>query len=182
MNRTALITLLSILVLLLCAGAVTYYFYSTPNDASDSDAVHTLSSTETQSFFDLDGNEITFQQHEGTIRVVNSWASWSPFSVDELKLLDKIAGEYKDQSVTVIAINRKEPNERAKSFLGTIQEFNNIIFALDPNDTFFAAVGGFSMPETLFYDARGTIVFHKRGVLTEEELRTNIEKMLEKKQ
>ena len=28
------------------------------------------------------------------------------------------------------------------------------------------------MPETIFYDTKGDVVFHKRGVLSEEELRS----------
>lgn len=171
MNKANTIALLVIIIVLVIAGSVTYFFYSTPNDALDSEAKKTLSAESGLSFTDLDGNTITFDQFEGKVRVVNSWASWTPFSVQELKDLHTIAAEFKDQGVAVIAINRKESKEQAVQFLGSIQTFENITFALDPEDAYYASIGGFSMPETMIYDAKGNLVTHKRGSMTQEEMR-----------
>jgi cytochrome c biogenesis protein CcmG, thiol:disulfide interchange protein DsbE len=179
MDKANIIALLVIILVLVTAGSVTYYFYSTPNDAIDSEAKKTLSTESGLSFTDLDGNTITFDQFEGKVRVVNSWASWTPFSVQELKDLHTVAAEFKDQNVAVIAINRKESKELAVQFLSTIQSFENITFALDPDDAYYASIGGFSMPETVIYDAEGNLVTHKRGSMTQEEMRTLIREALQ---
>jgi thiol-disulfide isomerase/thioredoxin len=111
--------------------------------------------------------------------VVNSWASWSPFSVQELKDLETIASENKDNNIVFIAINRKEPKENAKLFLQSIQAFSHIQFVIDVGDTYYTSVGGFSMPETVIYDTKGAIVEHKRGNMSIDEIRTLVTTVLE---
>lgn len=49
---------------------------------------------------------------------------------------------------------------------------------LDPNDSFYSAIGGFSMPETIFVDAQGNIVEHKRGFLRILEMQEKINNLL----
>jgi thiol-disulfide isomerase/thioredoxin len=179
MNKANILTLAAVALVLTVAGFVTYYFYSTPNDALDSEARKTFSAESGLAFTDLDGNTITFDQFEGKVRVVNTWASWTPFSVQELADLDLIASEFKDQNVAVIAINRKESKEQAARFLKSVQGHENVVFALDPEDAYYASVGGFSMPETVIYDAKGNIFMHKRGPVTHEELRMLVTEALE---
>jgi thiol-disulfide isomerase/thioredoxin len=121
-------------------------------------------------YTDLQGNPITFEAYEGKVRVVNSWASWTPFSVAELTDLESLAQEFKSKDVVILAINRKEPKEIANQFLKTIQEFKEIVFIIDITDAYYASTRGFAMPETVIYDATGKIVFHKRGQMTKEEM------------
>lgn len=178
MNKTNIITLV-VIVVLLCLGAfVTYLFHSIPNDKANSEASQALSTTEVQSFTSLAGEPLDLSSHEGKIRVVNSWASWCPFCVQELRDFETLATEYKDKEVVVIAINRKEPKEQAQAFLNTVGSFENIVFAIDVADSFYAAVEGFAMPETIFYDAEGNVVLHKRGFMSIEEMRSHTETSL----
>ncbi len=170
MNKTNVITLLCVLCVLIGAAAVTYYLYVTPNDAANSDARRTLGLSEGQSFTDLQGTDISLEEHEGKVRVVNSWASWTPFSAQELKDLETLAAAHANEGVVVIAINRDEPKEQAQQFLSTLGTFEHIQFILDGSDTFYDSVEGYAMPETLFYDARGNIYHHKRGNMTKEEM------------
>jgi thiol-disulfide isomerase/thioredoxin len=169
MNRSTIVTLCTVLALLCMAGAVTYYFYSTPNDASNSDAKRTLALGE-ETFTDLHGESVSFESYEGKIRVVNVWASWSPFSAQELPLLEAAAKKYSEKDVVFIAINRNESKELATRYLETLGTFESITIVIDPVDGFFATVGGFAMPETIIFDTNGNIATHKRGNLTEQEL------------
>lgn len=182
MNKTAIVTLAlmgAVLVLALCA---TFYFANKPSDAVDSKARKTLSTESGFVFTDLNGEEITFDQYEGKVRVVNMWASWTPFSATELPVLHTLAGEFKERDVVVIAVNRKESKELAVGFLNSLQVFEHIVFALDPQDALYASVEGYAMPETIIYDADGNVSHHNRGPMTELQLRTHIEKALEASQ
>ena len=175
MNKGSVFTLVGIIVILLVVG---FFTISTrqANVKDSSEAARALATTEATKYTDLSGNPVTFDEYDGMVRVVNSWASWCPFCVTELKDFETLAGEFKDQNVVVIAINRKEPEALANSFLATLGTFNHVVFIQDLNDTFYKSIGGFSMPETVFYDQDGNISTHKRGFMNLEEMRTLTEK------
>ena len=48
---------------------------------------------------------------------------------------------------------------------------NDLVWLLDPSDNFYRSIGGIGMPETIFVDDQANILFHKRGVMTLEEMR-----------
>jgi len=174
MNKSSFVTL-AVIIIILLAGAASVFFVKEKNRLAEtgSEATRTLTTTEDTPYTDLDGNPFSFDAYTNTVRVVNAWASWCPFCTQELADFETLATEFKDQGVTVIAVNRKEPKERAKYFLSTLGEFNNIHFAIDLTDAYYASIGGFSMPETVFYDTAGNIVVHKRGFMSLEEMRTH---------
>lgn len=181
MNRTNIFALIIILLILIGAGAATFVFLKIPRDASNSEAKKVLASSETQVFTDLSGKSIDLSAYKGKVRIVNSWASWSPFSVQELKDLNEIASEYRSQNVVVIAINRKETKEEAQRFLNYVGALDNLVFAIDVNDTYYSSVGGYAMPETIFYDTKGNIVEHARGPLSKDQMKTDLDKALAEK-
>ena len=150
--------------------------YITPNDTANSDAQATLAVTEEKIFTDLEGNPVTFTEYEGKVRIVTSWASWNPFSAQELETFEAVAQTYIDKEIVIIAINRKEPKEQAQRFLKTLPQFPHIIFAIDQSDAFYSSVGGYAMPETIFYDNSGNIIEHVRGTLTQEQIRIYIDR------
>jgi thiol-disulfide isomerase/thioredoxin len=178
MNRSHILTLVIILLILCVGGFLTYYIYSTPRDSGNSAAKKTLTLGEGKSFTDLEGNPLTLDGYEGTLRVVNSWASWTPFSASELVLLEELAKEYEGR-VVVIAINRGEDREYAKQFVSSLGvPFEKVHFVYDPEDDFYASVEGYAMPETLIYDTEGDITAHHRGNMNKDELKNLVEEAL----
>lgn len=164
-------------VLLLC-GVVTYAlvgqrspFSGLHNDLKNIDPPINLPYT------DLEGNAVTLNTYKGKPLIINSWASWMPFSRDELTLLSELKNQQGD-TLQIIAINRMEDREVIKSYINTFGIEQNIVFLVDQSDNFYKAIGGFAMPETIFYKKDGTITVHKRGVLTKEELEQNAEFIL----
>ena len=119
---------------------------------------------------DYDGNEVALADFAGKNIIVNSWAVWCPFCVKELKDFAELERELGD-SITIIAIDRAESLEKQKSYTDDLGVTDDMIFLLDPNDSFYRSIGGFSMPETLFVDGEGNILLHKRGPMTLEEMR-----------
>lgn len=118
--------------------------------------------------------EVTLQDSAGSVRIITAFASWSAYSAEELRMLDRLAREYPD--IEVIAINRKEPKPVARDFLTQVlPEEHTLTLLDDPEDTWFGDIGGYHMPETLFVDGEGNIRHHQRGPMSEEVARERIE-------
>lgn len=125
-----------------------------------------------------EGNDVRLADFSGEPLVINSWAVWCPFCVKELADFTTVQKEFGDR-VTIVAMDRAEPRETAKEFTDGLGISNDLVFLLDPNDSFYRAIGGFSMPETIFVKADGTVHFHKRGPMTVEEIRQWTQELLQ---
>jgi len=124
-----------------------------------------------------EGEIVSTADFTGKIMVINSWAVWCPFCKDELVDFSRLQDEYKDD-VAVIAIDRAERLEKAKEFTDSVGITDKMIFLMDPKDSFYRDIGGFSMPETIFVDRDGNIIFHKRGPMELIEMEEKIESII----
>jgi len=129
-------------------------------------------------YTDFAGNPANLDQYVGQVLIVNSWASWSPSSAAELKRLAEVAQSYAEQGVVVIAINRAEAKDTAEAYLQSIGVADQVRLIVDNDDRYYTSIGGYTMPETVFYDQNGSIVAHKRGELTGSEVASFIEEAL----
>jgi len=125
------------------------------------------------SFKDYDGNIVSLADYPGKSLVINSWAVWCPFCVKELGEFAEIQKELGD-SIVFIAIGRAEPLSVAKPFTDDLGVTDDLVFLLDPSDSFYKSIGGFSMPETIFVDKDGNTRFHKRGPMDADEIRSRV--------
>jgi len=126
---------------------------------------------------DYDGKTVRLADFTGKPMVINSWAAWCPFCRKELPDFVTAQKEFGDQ-VVIIAIDRQESLTVAKGFTDEQGTTNDLIFLLDPKDSFYQSIAGFSMPETIFVDSSGKIVFHKRGPMDINEIRERIQQLL----
>lgn len=126
---------------------------------------------------DYSGNSVSLADYIGKPLVVNSWAIWCPFCVEELKDFAKVQKELGDD-IIFIAINRAESRDRAKNFTDNLGVTDDFVFLLDSRDAFYRKIGGFTMPETVFVDRLGNIRIYKRGVMDIEEIRTKAQQIL----
>ena len=120
---------------------------------------------------------VALSDFSGKIIVVNSWAVWCPFCKKELGDFARLQEEFKND-IVVVAIDRQESLKIAKGFTDSEGITRDLIFLLDPSDSFYRSIGGFSMPETIFVDKEGNIVIHKRGPMEFEEMKEKILSML----
>jgi len=125
-----------------------------------------------------EGEEVSLSQFTGKPKIINSWAMWCPFCVEELPDFTELKKEFGDD-IVVIAIDRKESLKQAKEFTDSLGVTNNLVFLLDPEDSFYKSIGGFSMPETIFVDGDNNIIIHKRGFMTFDEMRDKTKQLLE---
>lgn len=174
MNRIVV----AIAALALIGGAA--YVLRSPRNRSSADAPPGRpASTPAPDFAlrDYQGDTVRLSQFRGTPVIVNSWASWCPFCVDELPDFAAVQDEFGDRAA-VIAVNRAESPDVAQRFSDQVGVTGRFILLLDPGDSFYRSIGGFSMPETIFVDAEGNIRDHKRGPMTSEEIRQRLAAIL----
>lgn len=125
---------------------------------------------------DFDEQTVSLGAYEGKPLVVNAWAVWCPFCKQELPDFAALQQEFPD--ISVIAIDRAESPSAVHSYIDGLGIADKMTYLLDPDDAFYRAIGGFSMPETVFLDTGGAIVFHKRGPMTLEEMRAAVNQYL----
>jgi len=125
---------------------------------------------------DYDGNIVTSGDFAGRPTIVNVWATWCPFCQLELVDFAEVQKIFRDD-LTIISIDRGESVETAKTYSDRLGVTDDFVFLVDPDDKYYRDIGGFSMPETLFVDADGNIVFHKRGPLTKEDIVEKIDEL-----
>ena len=123
---------------------------------------------------DYEGNIVNLADFAGKNIIVNSWAVWCPFCVEELKDFANLEHEFGDD-IVIIAIDRAESLEKQKRYTDDLGVTDDLVFLLDPKDSFYRSIGGFSMPETIFVDGEGNIVFHKRGPMKFEEMKAKVQ-------
>ncbi len=168
---------LGVLVLIVTVLGFVTYDYLTPGlfFSRIQNDLKTIVPLEAASYTDLDGNPVSLEDYKGKPLLINSWATWMPFSQTELPLLARMHEEYGNR-ITIIAMNRMENPIIIRSYLAQygIPTDAFLIF-LDPTDFFYRAIQGYAMPETIMYRDDGTIQNHIRGTLNETELRQSLE-------
>ena len=126
---------------------------------------------------DYDGKTVRLADFTGKPMVINSWAAWCPFCRKELPDFATAQKEFGDK-IVIIAVDRAETRETAKKYSDELGVSDELIFLLDPQDSFYRAIGGFSMPETIFTDGNGNVIIHKRGPMDLQEIREKIQQII----
>jgi thiol-disulfide isomerase/thioredoxin len=175
---------MAVLIAVAAIGVIFFFSDLTPgtsqetkNDTTTNNGVRQFDKAPDFSLKDYSGKEVSLADFRGTVVVVNSWAVWCPFCKEELSDFALLQEEF-GKDVVIIAIDRSETLQKAKGFTDSIGVTDRMIFLLDPADTFYKSIGGFSMPETLFVDAEGNIRLHRRGPLSFEEMKTHVQSLL----
>ena len=168
-----------ILSVLVIGGVLLAVIFGLSKDTGVESSVSDLDRFSQITLTDYNGNTKSLGDWSGKMLVVNSWAVWCPFCVKELSDFAALQKAFPDE-IAVIAIDRAESLEKVQGFTDGLGISEDMIFLMDRKDDFYKAVGGFSMPETVFIDKDGTVVFHKRGPMTFEEMKEQVEKLLNK--
>lgn len=134
----------------------------------------------------LIGSNDTFSvaSNKGKISIINFWYTTCTPCVQELPHFNKLYEEYSEY-VSVIAIHeatgyQNNPNG-VKAFIESQFEGFSIMFGYDdPNNSYYTLLGGLkAWPVTVIVDQDGVISKVTHGNMSEEELRFEIEKLLD---
>lgn len=111
--------------------------------------------------------EVSTSDWQGMPTVVNFWATWCGFCIDEMPDLQS-ASEQLDGRVRFVGIDRQDPRDEALAFL----EETGVTYdqVASPAGQYYTEVGARGMPTTLFVDADGVVQHRHTGPLTEQEV------------
>ncbi len=153
---------------------------STPDESSEGSQDTPVQAPERQvvyapdfTLMDLEGNEVTLATFGGQNIILNFWATWCPFCVDEMPDLQKIHEKYQEDNLIVLAVNVQESKDRVLRFLE--DEDLDLPILLDTNGRTAAAYGANAIPLTVAINQEGEVVTGFRGKLTYEQMELMVE-------
>lgn len=129
---------------------------------------------------DFDGKEVRLSNFYGKKAVIlDFWAAWCPFCVDELPELEKAQQAYKDQLV-MIGIHRTDSGESivtGKKFAD--EQGVTYLLLQGTSEVYRVATKGLqAMPVAVFIDKEGVVRDIKLGPKTEEEIKEKVGKLI----
>lgn len=114
------------------------------------------------------GGSVSGADFRGTPLVLNFWASWCPFCIDEMPGFEQVHREF-GGAVAFLGVDLQDDRALARD----LAERTGVTYPLaeDPDGSLFARVGGLGMPTTLLLSADGRIEEKITGPLSADQLR-----------
>jgi len=166
---TALIIIALVLAALFSSRLFKHVATSTPDSRFNKEFSLTLT--------DYSGKSVPLNDYAHKVLIAYSWASWCPYCAAEIQDLATLKKTYGD-TIQIIAINRGESLQIAKDFSDHIADTSGVTFLLDPNDAFFKSIGGYAMPEMVFIDGGGNIIYHQRGPIQMTDIQARLSEIV----
>ena len=172
-RRKTFIALLVLAASVLVGGFLYYYFWYEPPADED-----TFREEYGLVLKDYEGNDVSLTDYRREILIVYTWASWCPYCGAELEYLSKLKERYGDE-LSIVAVNRAEPLIDAKDFTDKLEGMNRLVLLLDTNDALYKQIDGYAMPETIFINSKGDIIYHQRGPIKPEEVDQKVAELMQ---
>jgi len=128
---------------------------------------------------DIEGKQADLSDFFGKPIVINFWATWCNPCKNELPTFDKLYQEYGSR-VNFLMVNLtdgRDTEEKVKEFISENEYTFPVYF--DTMGDGAMSYGISTIPQTVFIDESGAMVDYKIGIMSEEVLRSYIEKILE---
>lgn len=125
----------------------------------------------------LDGEGVLdTSSFRGTPVVLNFWATWCAFCVEEMPAFESVHRTLGD-TVRFVGVDREDSLDKAR----TLAEKTGVSYELvvDEDGSFFRAIEGRGMPTTVLVASDGSIAYRHAGPLTAPELRRLIAEHLD---
>lgn len=129
--------------------------------------------------YDKDGVAVKLSDFKGMPVVINFWATWCPYCVQEMPDFEEVYKTYGDR-VQFMMINVTDGFEEtlsgAKAFIEEYKYTFPVYF--DTSLTASMAYYAYSLPCTFFIDADGNLDSHRSGMLSKDILLLGIDRIL----
>ena len=124
----------------------------------------------------LDGKNVQLSDFAGQVVVVNLWATWCPPCRAEMPMLNVYYEAFRDEGVTILAVNSEEDAPTVKQFMQT-HGFSMPVL-LDSQSDVFALYQATGLPTTVVIDREGRIQHVHTGEITAKQLDAAIRPLL----
>ena len=126
---------------------------------------------------DLEGKTAALSDYQGSVVLVNNWATWCPPCKAEMPTLQAYFEDHQAQGFTIIAIEAGEPVEEVSRFANDYK----LTFPVwvDRDMTALDAFHNDSLPNSYVIDRRGVVRLAWAGAISQETLEKYITPLLE---
>lgn len=128
-------------------------------------------------FVDFNGKIYKLSDYRGKAVVLDFWAAWCPFCIEEMPELQRAQNKYKD-SLVMIGIHRTDTEKPDAGLKFAKERGVSYLLVADTNGSLYRAAGGFGMPVAVFIDGNGVVQEVKSGPKTVEEIKEKVEKLV----
>jgi peroxiredoxin len=105
---------------------------------------------------DLDGRALDFPADlDGQVVAIRFWADWCPFCESEMRSIEPLYRAYRDQGLTLLAVNVRQDRETAARFVEPLEISYPVL--LDEDGAVAREYGVSGLPTTFFVDRFGKL-------------------------
>jgi len=130
--------------------------------------------------YDKEGNKVNLSDLYGKPIIINFWATWCPYCVEEMPLFEEKYKEYGEE-INFLMIDSVDGNMETKEKGEKFIEDKGFSFPVyfDTDEDASYTYQAYSLPTTVFINADGYIVAYQPGMLTPDMMQKGIDLILE---
>jgi peroxiredoxin len=126
---------------------------------------------------DLDGATLSFPQDlQGQVVALRFWADWCPFCATEMRDIEPVYREFRDQGLRVLAVNVRQDRDTAARFIAKLDISYRVL--LDEDGGLARQYGVTGLPTTYFIDREGRLITRILGETAPELFEKIVREML----
>ncbi len=103
----------------------------------------------------LGGEPLPLAATRGQVVAVRFWADWCPYCAPEMRDIEPIYQRYRDQGLTILAINVRQDRATAQAFIDSLHISYDVL--LDESGEVARRYGVMGLPITFFLDRQGRL-------------------------
>lgn len=129
--------------------------------------------------YDMEGKAVKLSDFRGKPVVVNFWATWCGPCKMEMPSFEALYTEYGDR-VEFMMVNLTDGSQETRTTVRKFLEETGYTFPvyLDTTTQAAYAYGVYSIPMSVFVDAKGEMIHTQIGMMSEDSLRSLVESMI----
>jgi cytochrome c biogenesis protein CcmG/thiol:disulfide interchange protein DsbE len=124
----------------------------------------------------LHGGRVSLSDHEGSVVLINLWATWCPPCRAEIPAFEAAYRAYKDEGFVVLGINVQESADTVAAFVAEMDVTYPVL--LDEGGKLMNDYRGLGLPMSLLVDREGVLALRHMGFLSDDILEENLARLL----
>lgn len=121
---------------------------------------------------DLNHKEVSLKEFKGKKVMINFWATWCGYCVQEMPYIQNVYNETKDKNIVILAVNVGENKDKVKKFIE--KKGYDFPVVLDESQDVAQNYGVQGFPTTLFIDEEGYVYSGIQGPMTDDIMRKEL--------
>lgn len=121
----------------------------------------------------LDGTQLGPADYEGSVVLVDFWATWCAPCHEQAKILRPLYEEFQDRGVQFLAVSLGEEEGVVRAFVDEHPFPYPVLF--DTHDLLSVEAGIYALPTVLVLDRQGSIAYLRPGISDEATLRETLQ-------